>query len=147
MNSLFQIDPIKWVDDAITSAANGRGTYIEWIGTPGQEIELMLRAHGIRVWARKYDYDRQNCYGVHVRPRQAHWAAGLIEGYGGTVVVGPRVRPIRPRRTWNKPAPAQGLAGALVQAWGTPYRPPAARTPQRRQGWWGWLMDALRGEP
>lgn len=115
---LARIDPIKWLDDLVCVATNGRGTYIEWIGPTGDAIEMMLRAHGVRVWARRYDYENEHRYGIHVRPAQARWAAGLIAGQGGVVVVGPPSPPIRPQSTWGAPAPAQGLAGAVVGAFG-----------------------------
>lgn len=118
---LSKIDPLKWLDDLLCMSANGQGTYIEWIGPTGDAIEMMLRAHGIRVWSRSYDYDREQCYGVHVRPAQAKFAAGLIAGHGGVVVVGPPSPPIRPRTTWGAPAPAQGLAGIIVGLFGQPF--------------------------
>lgn len=49
--TLSRIDPIKWLDDLLCMSANGQGTYIEWIGPTGDAIEMMLRAHGIRVWS------------------------------------------------------------------------------------------------
>lgn len=127
---LDRIDPIKWLDDLVCTLANGRGAYLEWIGPTGDTIEMMLRAHGIRVWGRSYDYDGEHRYGVRVRPAQARWAAGLIAGQGGVVVVGPQVAAIRPRTTWGATAPAQGLAGAVVGVFGRRY---ATRRKPRRE--------------
>lgn len=118
---LDRIDPIKWLDDFMCVLANGRGAYLEWIGPTGDTIEMMLRAHGVRVWSRRYDFEGENRYGVHVRPAQARWAAGLIAGHGGVVVVGPQAPPIRPRTTWGAPAPAQGLAGMVIGVFGRRY--------------------------
>ena len=110
-----RIDPIKWIDDMLASAVNGRGVRIEWIGgLPGAEGELLLRSYGVRCWRRAYDHEREERFGVHVRPSQAKFAAGLLGGAGCAVVVGPRVAPIRPASAWGVAAPAQGLSGLLV---------------------------------
>lgn len=110
-----RIDPIKWLDDLLCSAVNGRGVQVVWVGgQTGAEGEVLLRSFGVRCWGRVYDYDREGRFGVTVRRRQANYAAGLLLGHGFCVVSHPHARPIRPRTSWGKPAPAQGFAGAVV---------------------------------
>lgn len=119
---MFEFDPVKWVDDLICSIANGPGERIEWIGQSGADGEMLLRAYGVRVWGRTYDYGRETHYGVTVRRRQARWAAGLLAGHGFCVVRPAHVRPICPRTAWGVDAPAQGLAGAIVGLFGSKAR-------------------------
>lgn len=130
------IDPIKWVDDLFCSARNGRGTRIEWIGAAGFDGELLLRRYGIRVWGRGYDHDGENRFSVHVRPAQAKFAAGLLAGAGCAILEGPSSAPIRPASAWGAPAPAQGLAGALVDMMSGGLRAErrAARRNRRQRG-------------
>lgn len=110
-----RIDPIKWLDDLLCSAVNGRGVQVVWVGgQTGAEGEVLLRSFGVRCWGRVYDYDREGRFGVTVRRSQAAWAASLLAGHGFCVVSHPNVRPIRPASSWGKPAPAQGFAGLAV---------------------------------
>lgn len=87
----------------------------------GQTFNLVTACY--RVPNAFEDGDR---YGLTVRKHQAKWAAGLLAGHGCAIMVGPRVRPVRPRYTWGAPAPAQGLGGAVVDALGG--------APERRRG-------------
>ena len=115
--NLRQIDPIKWLDDAICAARNGPGVRIEWLasGPDGADVENFLRERGIRVWGRKYAFDGpEDTFAVTVRRAQAKIADGLLRGWGVPVVSPQLSRPVTFGRVWGVPAPAQGLAGALV---------------------------------
>ena len=76
MNFLIDIDPVKWLDDLLSSLHHGRGVMLTWPRTAatGAQVEMMLRKYGIRVYARQYTNNSDRPYGVTVRKEQAEWA-------------------------------------------------------------------------
>lgn len=116
-------DVLKFVDDFYCSIKNGGGVRIEWEypGPDGAETEIFLRAHGVRVWGRKYPKNKQDTWGVTVRKQQAKMADGLLRGRKYPVTTKKLAKGWAPQSTWGVPAKAQGMAGMLVEAlWGSP---------------------------
>lgn len=118
MNPLQWLDPIKWIDDAFTTAANGRGVLLQWDSRAhtGAEVEAFLRSYGVKVYARRYPAN--GVAGCHVRREQAKYADGLLRGAGFAVLSKPLSKPISPRSQWGVPARAQGFGGIVGDLFG-----------------------------
>ena len=132
MNPLRYFDPLKWIDDAVQLAKHGDNVLLtfqtdsSWAPV---DVERLLRTYGVKVFARQYEDDEGHA-GLHVRAAQAKFADGLLRGHGVNVTSRQLSRPIRPSTSWGAPAPAQGLAGAVIDAMSRPL--PTRRRRQRR---------------
>jgi hypothetical protein len=109
------VDPVKWVDDAVTMGANGESVLLLWDSTvhTGAEVERLLRSFGVACYGRKYPMSDDPTAGCHVRTAQAKYADGLMRGAGFAVLSRQLSPPIRPARQWGVPAKAQGLGGVV----------------------------------
>jgi hypothetical protein len=114
LDEIGHINPILFIDEILSTGANGGGVRIGWYAGAAANGLRLLRAHGVRTWGYRmaYDSDRRWCM---VRKRQAKWAVGLLRGAGYGVFEGPASPPIRPRTNWGAPAPAQGFAGLVAK--------------------------------
>lgn len=118
---LADIDPLKWIDDALALLTNGPGHKLEWYkssGWAGGRVERILREYGVRVYRRDYGHGRDTL-GCHVRKRQAAWADYLLRRAGCPLV---------------SPALARTGAGAMPAAWGVPAKPAGVA---------GWIVQML----
>lgn len=120
------IDPIKWIDDAVSVVRFGSGVRLLWVPSPGfygADVERILRTYGCRVYARKYAFSGADCLGVTVRKEQAEWAAYVL-GRAGVPVVAPAwaVGAADPARgmplSWGVPAKATGFGGMVAELFG-----------------------------
>lgn len=134
MNPLRWFDPLKWADDAVQLAKHGDSVLLTFqtdTSWAPVDVEHLLRSFGVKVYARQYQDDEGHA-GLHVRAAQAKFADGLLRGHGVNVTSRQLSRPIRPSSSWGAPAPAQGLAGAVIDATtGAPRR--RRRAAERRQ--------------
>ena len=143
---LQMFDPIKWVDDALTTGANGRGVLIEWDSNAhtGAEVESLLRSYGVAVYARKYRTSNDPAIGCHVREAQAAFADGLLRGHGVAVLSPVLSPPIQPKHRWGVPAKPQGFGGVvgdMMGVMGYSQAAPVRERPRRRN----WLERLLGG--
>jgi len=148
VNDLMQmIDPVKWIDDAATSAANGEGVLLTWDSTvhTGAEVERLLRSYGVAVYGRKYPLSDDPTAGCHVRKAQAKYADGLLRGHGIAVLSPQLSPPIRPRHRWGVDAKPQGFGGIVGDMMGVMdgARPAPIRQRPQRRGLWAQVTGAV----
>ena len=118
---LADIDPLKWIDDALALLTNGPGHKLERdqsSGWAGGRVERILREYGVRVYRRDYGHGRDTL-GCHVRKRQAAWADYLLRRAGCPLLSRPLsgtgAKPGPMPRAWGVPARPVGLAGWIVE--------------------------------
>ena len=104
---LIDIDPIKWLDDAIQTMRLGSGVKLTWPpgAATGTQVENMLRKYGVKVYKRQYTNGKHRDYGVTVRSEQAIWAQTLLDKFlaGGNMP-----------KEWGVPAKPQGWGGIIA---------------------------------
>lgn len=104
---LIDIDPVKWLDDLLTSLFHGRGVMLTWprSAATGAQVEMMFRRYGIRVYHRQYTDNNDRPYGVTVRKEQEKWARYLLDTYLASGAM---------PKEWGVPAPPSGFGGMVV---------------------------------
>lgn len=148
INDLMQmIDPVKWIDDAVTMSANGGGVLLQWDANvhTGAEVERLLRSYGVACYGRQYPTSDNPTAGCHVRQAQAKFADGLLRGYGIAVLSPQLSPPIRPRHRWGVDAKPQGFGGIVGDMMGVMdgARPAPVRQRPQRRGLWAQLSCAV----
>lgn len=153
LDDLMQmIDPVKWIDDAVTMSANGDSVLLLWNSNAhtGAQVERLLRSYGVAVYGRRYPTSDDPVAGCHVRKAQAKFADGLLRGHG-VVVLSPQLSPpIRPRWRWGVDAKPQGFGGVvgdLLFGVMDGQRPaPVRPRPAVRRGWLERIMQFFGGD-
>lgn len=105
---LSDIDPLKWLDELVTSLRFGLGKQITWqagTGAQGAQVEMLLRSYGIKVLKRQYTNNSGRDYGVTVKPSQQEWAQYLLDQHlaGGKMP-----------QAWGVAAAPVGLLGRVA---------------------------------
>lgn len=104
----------------IASALTGRES-IRFEVTAGKlpyETVRYLESVGVNVWPGKArrQADGNVVCNIQVSEAQHAYAAGLLAGLDGVLVIDPQgVRPIAPRTSWGRPARSRGIVAGILR--------------------------------